>query len=163
MPPPEANIAFSQGRIDAWFIWEPFATRSVEKKLGRVLLDGGDLRDTGNFYSIRRQFYQAHSDVIKLFLEELQKAEIWSREHRQEMAQMLAPVTQLEVLTLEIMHGKYEYGLRPITEQTINKQQEVADKGYSLGLIPKKVNVREGFLTPQQYAEITPKEVLTKQ
>lgn len=163
MPPPEANVAFSQGRVDAWFIWEPFATRSVEKKLGRVLLDGGDLRDTGNFYSTRRQFYQAHSDVIKLFLEELQKAEIWSRDHRQEMAQLLAPVTQLEVPTLEIMHGKYEYGLRPITEQTINKQQEVADKWYSLGLIPKKVNVREGFLTPQQYAEITPKEVLTKQ
>ncbi|MFM5979816.1 MAG: aliphatic sulfonates ABC transporter substrate-binding protein, partial [Sphaerospermopsis kisseleviana] len=38
--------------------------------------------------------------------------------------------------------------------------QEVADKWYSLGLIPKKVNVRNGFLTPEQYAEITPKEVL---
>jgi sulfonate transport system substrate-binding protein len=162
LPPPDANVAFSQGKVDAWFIWEPYATRAVEKKVGRVLLDGGNLRDTGNFYSTSRQFYQAHSDVIKVFLEELQKAEIWSKDHRQEMAELLAPVTQLDVPTLEVMHEKYEYGLRPITEQTINKQQEVADKWYSLGLIPKQVNVREGFLTPQQYAEITPKEVLAK-
>lgn len=47
-------------------------------------------------------------------------------------------------------------------KKVIKKQQDVADKWYSLGLIPKKVNVRDGFLTPQQYAAITPKEVLAK-
>ena len=58
------------------------------------------------------------------------------------------------------MHNKYDYGLLPITEKTITKQQEVADKWYSLGLIPKKVNVRDGFLTPEEYAKITPSDVL---
>ncbi|BAZ48435.1 sulfonate ABC transporter substrate-binding protein [Nostoc ellipsosporum NOK] len=162
LPPPDANVAFSQGKVDAWFIWDPFVTRNEQKKTGRVLIDGGDLRDTGNFYSTSRQFYQAHPDVIKVFLEELEKAEIWSKDHRSEMSQLLAPVTQLDPPTLEIMHDKYEYGLRPITEQVINKQQEVADKWYSLGLIPKKVNVREGFLTPEEYAKITPSDVLAK-
>ncbi|KOP27781.1 hypothetical protein AMR41_03155 [Hapalosiphon sp. MRB220] len=33
---------------------------------------------------------------------------------------------------------------------------------YNLKLIPKQVNVREGFLTPEQYAQITPKEVLAQ-
>jgi sulfonate transport system substrate-binding protein len=162
LPPPDANVAFSQGKIDAWFIWEPFVTRAVQNKTGRVLLDGGDLRDTGNFYSTNRQFYQAHSDVIKIFLEELEKAEIWIKNNRQEAAKLLAPVTQLDAPTLEIMHGKYDYGLRPITEQVINKQQEVADKWYSLGQIPKKVNVRDGFLTLEEYAKFTPADVLAK-
>ncbi|MEH2462747.1 aliphatic sulfonate ABC transporter substrate-binding protein [Nostoc sp.] len=160
LPPADANAAFSQNKVDAWYIWEPFATRNVQNKIARVLADGGKLRDTGNFYSTSRQFYQAHPDVIKVFLEELEKKEIWTKDHSKEVAELLAPVTKLDPPTLEIMHEKYDYGLVPITEKTIIKQQQVADKWYSLGLIPKKVNVRDGFLTPEEYAKITPSEVL---
>lgn len=162
LPPPDANVAFSQGKIDAWFIWEPFVTRAEQKKVGRVLVDGEKLRDTGNFYSTSRQFFKAHPEVIKVFLEELQKAEIWSKEHRQEMAELISPGIGIDVPTLETMHGKYDFGLRPITEQVINKQQEVADMWYDLKLLPKKVNVKDGFLTPEEYAEITPKDVLAQ-
>lgn len=163
LPPPDANVAFSQRRVDAWFIWEPFVSRNEQKKVGRVLIDGsGSLRDTNNFFSTTRKFYQEHPDVIKVFLEELQKAQVWARNNPKEIAQLLASTTQLDPPTLEIMHTKYDFTLEPITEKVINKQQEVADKWYSLGLIPKKVNVRDGFLTPEQYAEITPKAVLAK-
>ncbi|MDZ4876588.1 MAG: hypothetical protein CLLPBCKN_006023 [Chroococcidiopsis cubana SAG 39.79] len=163
LPPPDANVAFNQGRVDGWFIWEPFVTRNVQKKTGRVLLDGGGgLRDTNNFYSTTRKFYQEHSDAIKVFLEELQKAQVWARNNPKEVARLLASTTQLDPPTLEIMHDKYDFALEPITEEIINKQQEVADQWYNLGLIPKHVNVRDGFLTLQQYAEITPRKVLAK-
>lgn len=162
LPPPDANVAFSQGKVDAWFIWEPFVTRAEQKKVGRVLVDGEKLRDTGNFYSTSRQFFKAHPEVIKVFLEELQKAEIWSKEHRKEMAELISPGIGIDVPTLETMHGKYDFGLRPITEQVINKQQEVADMWYNLKLLPKQVNVKDGFLTPEEYAEITPKDVLAQ-
>lgn len=162
LPPPDANVAFSQGKVDAWFIWEPFVTRNVQNKVGRVLIDGGNLRDTNNFLSTTRKFYQENTEVIKVFLEELQKAQVWARNNPKELAQLLAPVTQLDPPTLEIMHDKYDFALVPITEQIINKQQQVADMWYNLKLIPKQVNVRDGFLTPEQYAEITPKEVLAQ-
>ena len=163
LAPPDANAAFSQGKVDAWFIWEPFVTRNVQNKVGRVLLDGGNgLRDTNNFYSTNRKFYQENPQVIKIFLEELQKAQNWSKNNRKEIAQLLAATTQLDAPTLEKMHDKYDFALVPINAKVIKKQQEVADKWYSLGLIPKKVNVRDGFLTPQQYAAFTPKEVLAK-
>jgi sulfonate transport system substrate-binding protein len=162
LPPPDANVAFNQGRVDAWFIWEPFVTRNVQQKVGRVLIDGSNLRDTGNFYSTTKQFYKNNPQVIKVFLEELQKAENWGKRYPKETAKLLTTATQLDVPTLEKMHSKYDWDLRPITEKVIKKQQEVADKWYSLKLIPKKVNVREGFLTPKQYAEITPQEVLAK-
>lgn len=59
LPPPDANVAFSQGKVDAWFIWEPFVTRNVQNKTGRVLIDGGNgLRDSSNFFSTNRKFYQ---------------------------------------------------------------------------------------------------------
>jgi sulfonate transport system substrate-binding protein len=162
LPPPDANVAFSQGKVDAWFIWEPFVTRAEQKKIGRVLVDGGQLRDTGNFFSTNRQFYNANREVIKVFLEELQKEQTWAKNHPKELAELLASITQLDVQTLEKMHAKYDFELLPITEETINKQQEVADKWFSLGQIPNKVNVKDGFLTPEQYAEITPPQVQAK-
>ena len=131
--------------------------------MGRVLLDGGKgLRDTNNFYTTTRKYYQENPQVIKIFFEELQKAQVWSKNNRKEIAQLLAATTQLDAPTLEKMHDKYDFALVPINAKVIKKQQEVADKWYSLGLIPKKVNVRDGFLTPQQYAAFTPKEVLAK-
>jgi sulfonate transport system substrate-binding protein len=160
LPPPDANVAFSQGKVDAWFIWEPFVTRNEQKKIGRVLVDGGNgLRDTNNFFSTTRKFYQENPEAVKIFLEELQKEQTWAKNNPKELAELLAPVTQLDVPTLEAMHSKYDFSLVAITEPIINKQQQVADKWYSLGLIPKKVNVRDGFLKPEEYTKITPPEV----
>ncbi|AKG21458.1 aliphatic sulfonate ABC transporter substrate-binding protein [Calothrix sp. 336/3] len=160
LPPPDANVAFSQGKVDAWFIWEPFVTRAEQKKIGRVLVDGGNgLRDTNNFISTSRKFYQENQEVIKIFLEELQKEQIWAKNNPKELAELLASVTQLDVPTLETMHSKYDFTLVPITDKIITKQQEVADKWFRLGQIPKKVNVSDGFLTPDEYAKITPPEV----
>jgi sulfonate transport system substrate-binding protein len=163
LPPPDANVAFSQGKVDAWFIWEPFVTRNVQNNTGRVLTDGGNgLRDTNNFFSTNRKFYEENREVIKVFLEELQKAQNWAKNNPKELSQLLSAITKLDPPTLEIMHKKYDFTLIPITEGIINKQQEVADKWYSLGLIPQKVNVRDGFLSPEQYAEITPKGLQAK-
>jgi sulfonate transport system substrate-binding protein len=163
LPPPDANVAFSQNRVDAWFIWEPFVTRNVQKKVGRVLIDGGNgLRDSNNYFSTSRAFYNNNQEAIKIFLEEFQKEQNWAKNNRKELTELLAPVTQLDVPTLEAMHDKYDFTLVPITEQIITKQQEVADKWYSLGLIPKKVDVKEQFLKPEEYTKITPQEVLAK-
>jgi sulfonate transport system substrate-binding protein len=78
------------------------------------------------------------------------------------MVELLSPSLDIDVPTLEKMYDKYDWGLLPISEKTINKQQEVADLWFSLGLLPKKVNVRDGFLTSGEYARITPQEVLAK-
>ncbi len=73
-------MAFSQGKVDAWFIWEPFVTRNIQNNTGRVLTDGGNgLRDTNNFFSTNRKFYEENREVIKVFLEEVQKAQNWSK------------------------------------------------------------------------------------
>lgn len=162
LPPPDANVAFSQGKVDAWIVWDPFVTRAVQRKFGRVLKDSTGYRDLGVFYSTSRQFYQAHPEVIKVFLEELEKVEIWCRAHRKEMADIVSPEVGIDVPTLEQMYEKLEWGLQPITEQIINKQEGVAKMWYNLGLVPKLVNVREGFLSPEEYAKITPSEVLAK-
>lgn len=152
LPPPDANAAFSQSEVDAWFIWEPFVTRAVQSGLGRVLLDGEHLRDSCNFLTTTRRFAGEHPDVLAAFLAALQEEEAWSRDHPLEMAALLAPSLMIDVPTLLEMHGKYSYGLLPITPAVIDKQQEVADLWLRLGFLPARVDVRASFPSPSEYA-----------
>jgi len=156
LPPPDANAAFNAGSVDAWFIWEPFPTRTVEGRAGHVLIDGDQFRDTANFYTTTRAFVDAHSDVLKIFLADLARADAWSTEHPREMAELLSPSLLIDVPTLLRMHEKYQFGVLPISEPAISKQQEVADLWFSLGFLPNKVDVRTGFLPLVQYAALTP-------
>lgn len=159
LPPADANAAFSAGSVDAWVIWEPFPTRIVEGHWGHVLVDGDKLRDTANFYTTTRSFLNAHSDVLKVFLADLDRVEMWSTEHPREMADLLSPSLLIDVSTLLKMHAKYQFGVLPITEPGIAKQQEVADLWFRLGFLPNKVDVRSGFLPLSQYAALMPSPV----
>ena len=160
LPPADASAAFSQGKVDGWFIWDPFITRTELSGVGRVLFDGEKLRDTRNYYTTTRKFYEGNKDAIKLFFEELEKADAWVKANPKEVSTLLTDVTKIEPTILEKMHGKYEYGLRPITEDIIKEQEKVAEFWFRLKLIPNKPDVRAGFLKPEEYEYITPKGVL---
>ena len=160
LPPADAGAAFSQGKVDAWFIWDPFVDRAQISGIGRVLFDGAKLRDTRNFYTTTRKFYDENKEAIKLFLEELEKADTWVKEHPKEVSELLTDVTKIEPPILVKMHDKYEYGLRPITEDIIKEQEKVAEFWFRLKLIPNKPDVRAAFLKPEDYEYITPKSVL---
>lgn len=154
LPPPDAQAAFSERKVDAWLIWEPFGTRAVKSGIGRVLFDGDGLRDTGDFYTTHRKFYERGGEILKVFFAELKKAETWSESHPQEMAELLTSALLIDVPTLLEMHQKYTFGVFSITPAVIEKQQEVADLYRSLGFLPKKVDVRPGFLTAPEYAAL---------
>jgi sulfonate transport system substrate-binding protein len=162
LPPPDANIAFSQAKVDAWIIWEPYVTRIEEQGIGRIIRDGTGLRDIGGFYSTTRQFSKEHPEIIKAFLEEAQKAEKWSKNHPHELAQLLSKEVGIDVKTLEKVNARLDYGLLPITNKIIAKQQQIADMYYDLKLLPKKINISEVILSPEDYAKITPQELTSE-
>jgi sulfonate transport system substrate-binding protein len=161
LAPPDANVALSKERVDAWFIWEPFVTRATQAGTARVLLDGADLRDTTNFFTATTQFAHAHPEVLKVFLERLHESEEWCRSHPRELAELLAEKIGLDVPTAIAMHGQTTWGVFPLTERDVAKQQEVADTWFRLGYLPRKLDVGPGFLPPDLYAKIIPPSVLS--
>ena len=94
--------------------------------------------------------------MLKLFLADAQRADAWSTQHPQEMAELLSPSLLIDVPTLLKMHEKYRFGVLPITESAIVKQQQVADLWFGLGFLPNKVDVRSGLLSLAQYAALMP-------
>ncbi|MBD2410446.1 aliphatic sulfonate ABC transporter substrate-binding protein [Nostoc calcicola FACHB-3891] len=162
LPPPDANVAFSQGGLDVWVTWEPYITRAIQKNIGRVLIDGQGLQDLGGFYSTSRKFAKEHPEVLKIFLEELLKADEWSQKNPDKLAELVSPDVGIDVLTLKQIQAKSAYGLLPISEKIVEKQQKIADLWYAQGLLPKKVNVKDGVLTPEEYAAFTPESIKSK-
>jgi sulfonate transport system substrate-binding protein len=160
LPPPDASVAFSQKKVDAWFNWEPFVARAVENGVGRVLMDGERLKDSGSFYTTSRPFADAHPEILRAFVEELETAETWAKDHRHEMAELLSPSIQIEVPILERMHDEYTFGLLRVTDAVIANQQRIADMWFKLGSLPAKVDVRSGELSREQSLAIFPAGLL---
>ena len=160
LAPPDANVAFGRSRVDAWFIWEPFVTRAIQAGNARVLLNGDKLRDTTNFYTTTTTFAKEHPDVLRVFLDRLHEEEAWSAAHPREMAELLATKLGLDVPTAIAMHGQTSWGVFPVTEHDVKIQQVVADTWFRTGFLPRRIDVRGGFIAPELYGKIVPPSVL---
>ncbi len=87
--------------------------------------------------------------------------------HTHESAALLAPSTHLDVAVLDEVQrraqpqdGRY-IGLHPVDTQVIELEQAVADNLTRIGLLPGKVDVRAGLLSPQEVAAVTPDRLLS--
>ncbi|WP_392534369.1 sulfonate ABC transporter substrate-binding protein [Nostoc sp. C117] len=157
LPPADARAAFVKGSIDAWVIWDPFYAAAQEATKARVLIDGTGINKQGGYYLATRKFVTENPQTVKAVLEEIQKLEEWSKQHREEVAETLSSVLGIDIETMKKATQRRSFGIVPIDDDLINLQQKVADTYYQLKLIPKQVNVRDGVLTKEQYAAFSPK------
>ncbi len=157
LPPPDARAAFVKGSVDAWVIWDPFYAAAQEATKARVLIDGTGINKQGGYYLADRKFVTENPQIVKATLEEIQKLEEWSKQHREEVAQTLAPVLGIDIETMRKVTNRRTFGIVPIDDNLISLQQQVADTYYQLKLIPKQVNVKSAILTKEEYAAFSPK------
>ncbi|MFN6563632.1 MAG: sulfonate ABC transporter substrate-binding protein [Nostoc sp. ChiSLP01] len=157
LPPADARAAFVKGSVDAWVIWDPFYAAAQEATKARVLIDGTGINKQGGYYLTTRKFATENPQVVKAVLEEIQQLEEWAKQNREEVAQTLSSVLGIDIETMRKATNRRTFGIVPINDELINLQQQVADTYYQLKLIPKKVNVRDGVLTKEQYAAFSPK------
>ncbi len=147
LPPSDARAAFERGSVDAWVIWDPFLSAAQEATQARVLSDGSGLVSNHQFYLASRSFAEEHPDLVQAVLEELNTVDKWASAHQDEVAQLLAPRTGISVEALKVALARLSYGVKPIDDDVIDQQQKIADTFEELGLIPKKITVREAVWT----------------
>ncbi|KYC41829.1 sulfonate ABC transporter substrate-binding protein [Scytonema hofmannii PCC 7110] len=157
LPPADARAAFVKGSIDAWSIWDPFYASAEKNANARVLIDGTNINKQGGYYLASRKFANENQETIKAVLEEIQKLEAWSDKNREAVAETLSPVLGIDLDTLKKATNRKRFGVVPITDDLIATQQQVADTFYNLKLIPKKIDVKEAMLKPEEYASLSPK------
>lgn len=152
LAPADARAAFARGNVDAWVIWDPFYAAAETAIKSRVIADGEGLNKLGGYYIASRKFATEKPKILKAVLEEVRDLEVWSDEHRDEVASVLTDALKLDATAVKKATQRRQFGLKPVTEDLIAEQQKVADTYYQLKLIPKQISIQDTVLPPDKVA-----------
>ncbi|WP_311198722.1 type 2 periplasmic-binding domain-containing protein [Paenibacillus hexagrammi] len=143
LAPADARAAFEQGSVDAWAIWDPYLAAAQTATHARILSNGTGIVNNYQFYFAARPFTEKHEDVIKAYLEELQKIDDEVKADIRKSAEFLSPSIGIDVESLVNALSRREYGIQPIDDQVVKGQQDMAEAFQRLGLIPKPIQVKD--------------------
>jgi sulfonate transport system substrate-binding protein len=146
LAPADARSAFEHGSVDAWVIWDPFLA-AAERQGARVLRNGEHLVDNRPYYLARREFAQTHADLLELVLHEYSSQSTWASTHLEEASRLLAGASGIAFETLLLSERRHAYGVQPITDSILDKQQAIADAFVKLRIIPRAVDTHQAVLS----------------
>src|SRR5262249_435029 len=132
-----------RGAIDAWTIWDPFFAVAETRPGVRVLALAAGIAKQNSFFLCNGDFLRRHPELVASINEQLAKVATWPAEHRDDVAQLLAQGTGIDLGAWQRAVKRTQYRLSPITDEVVEEQQRVADRFHKLGLIPHKVAVRD--------------------
>lgn len=162
MPNVEARGAFIQGNIPVWVTSDPHLAL-VEKIHGaRVLRDGKNIGTPGGYYVATREFTKDNPELVKIILEEINKNGEWAEANRKDVAKLVAPILKIDLPIQEIITSRANYRLKGITPELMKDQQRIADIFYSEKILPKKINIQEALLKPEEYTALTPPTLISE-
>lgn len=146
LPPTDARAAFEKGAVDAWVIWDPFFAAAEKQLNAKVLATGQNLVNNHQFYLADRKFAEQHPDVLKIVVNELNTTTQWVSQHQTDAAKLLEKPTGLPLDILNTSISRMGFGVTPISNDVVKKQQDVADAFYQQKLIPNKINIQAAVL-----------------
>jgi sulfonate transport system substrate-binding protein len=143
LAPADALAAFTRGSVDAWVIWDPYEAAAEASTGARILVDGTGLVANHQFYFSSKRFLSDNPKAVDVFLEALNEADEWTRNHIEAVAEQLSPSVGLPASVLATSLKRESYGILPISNEVIASQQRIADTFFALGLLPKAITVSD--------------------
>jgi len=144
LSPADATAAFNGGNVDAWTVWDPYYAIAETRYEARVIADTSDKRlESASYYVAHRDFATQYPSVLSAVLDEIRLLTVKAGQNREELAAVAAEATGIDVKAWLIAFKRAEFSLGPVTDAHIAQQQQLADSFYSLGIVPKKINVQE--------------------
>ncbi|MBD2207163.1 sulfonate ABC transporter substrate-binding protein [Calothrix sp. FACHB-1219] len=143
LQPADGRAAFEGKNVDAWAIWDPYLALAEKATGARTLTDATGLAPNRGYYLAAKSFVDNHADILKTVLDEVKKTSDWAKNNPSEVAKFLSPALGIDAEVLEVAEKRRDYGVLPLTDEVIAKQQEIADAFYKIKLIPKEINVKD--------------------
>ncbi|MGW0517806.1 ABC transporter substrate-binding protein [Crossiella sp. NPDC003009] len=144
LAPAEAFAAFTQKRVDAWAIWDPYTSQALLEAGARVLVDGAGVANGYSFQVASRAALDGRkTGAIKDYLSRLAKAQRWSGTHRAERAKAWAAETGLSLPVAEAAVARGVDLYQPLTPEVVASEQQLADAFTAAKVLPGKVNFAE--------------------
>ncbi|HEY0495624.1 MAG TPA: ABC transporter substrate-binding protein [Kutzneria sp.] len=142
LQPSDAYAAFTQHRIDAWSIWDPYTSQALLQAHARSIVNGSS--GTANGYSFQVAATTALADsgkaaAIKDYLARIAKAQQWSDTHKDEWASAWSKVTGLDPAVAKASVNDGATLPIPLDDKVIASEQQLADAFAAAKVIPAKL------------------------
>ncbi|MCS7480845.1 ABC transporter substrate-binding protein [Umezawaea endophytica] len=142
LQPSDAYAAFTQKRVDAWAVWDPYTAQAQQEAGARVIADG---TGTANGYGFQVAGTAALADAgknaaIKDYVVRYAKARVWADTHREEWATAWAAETGLKI---EVARADVDRaGDLPVAldDAVVQSEQDLADAFTEDKTLPGKVD-----------------------
>ncbi|MBA1290368.1 aliphatic sulfonate ABC transporter substrate-binding protein [Pseudomonas japonica] len=144
LSPADAHAAFDQGSVDAWAIWDPYASLALAEGKARLLANGEGLGLNGPLYTARRAYAEASPAFITALLGSLTDAEALTRTQREESLDILTRSMGLDRdVVAHYIDNRPPSPVGPVTPAVVATQQQTADLFFAAHLLPRKLNVEQ--------------------
>ncbi len=146
LTPGNARIAFEQGQVDAWAVWDPYTSSTEVSSDARLLVNGEGLTTDRDFFVSSEDFAKNNSDVIDAILKQITESMDWANNNHQELITLLSKALKMDTESVTKAVERRVYGVEEISDEIIEEQQQIADLFYKLNIIPKKISVKEAVM-----------------
>lgn len=139
----EGLAAFTKGEFDVYGSWDPYLAIVEDKVATRTIVNGTDLTENRTFYFATEKFLAEESEATAVILEELQNADQWANDNKDEVADILAAELGLEVAPLQEANNRRTFGVEKIDEEIVASQQQLADTFYQAELLETEISIQD--------------------
>jgi NitT/TauT family transport system substrate-binding protein len=159
LPPPDMPTSLASGAIDGYFVGEPFCAKAELDGIGRILYYARDIWP--NFIScalvVHEDLIRDNPEIVQDLVRGIAQSGAWAETHRAEAAKLASPYYRQDekvlnyVLTADPHRVSYVQ-LTPTDEDL----QQIQDMGLKMGLLTKRVPMKELIDRDFVPMEITP-------
>jgi len=145
--PAESRLVLDNGTVDAWATWDPYTTVVTSQSHARVLVSGKQLLSNHLYFAATSQAIANKRPQLDDFVARVDRAYAWANTHPDEYAAAQAKITGLPLAVhLEVAKDTQ---LNPVVidDSVIKGLQATADTYQQEGLLPKRIDVSQGFDT----------------
>ena len=145
--PAESRLVLDNGTVDAWATWDPYTTVVTSQRHARVLVSGKELLSNHLYFAATSQAIANKRPQLDDFVARVDRAYAWANTHPDEYAAAQAKITGLPLAVhLEVAKDTQ---LNPVVidDSVIKGLQATADTYQKEGLLPKRIDVSQGFDT----------------
>jgi NitT/TauT family transport system substrate-binding protein len=146
LPPPDMPTSLASGAIDAYFVGEPFCAKAELDGIGRILYYARDIWP--NFIScalvVHEDLIRDHPEIVQDLVRGIAQSGAWAETHRAEAAKLASPYFRQDekVLNYVLTADPHRVSYVRLTP-TDDDLQQIQDMGLKMGLLKKRIPMRE--------------------
>ena len=141
--PADASAAFQRGAIDAWSIWEPYASLFNTRPGVRTLTTNTEIGQQYAYIMAYGPFVRSNPGLAAASVQGLASAAEKARGSRPAVATLLADATGIAADVWTRVLAQDPFQVLPMSDDLAHGQQRVADRFRALGLIPVDIKVAD--------------------